>query len=285
MAWTTLVSPRELAQHLGDPDLVIVDCRFALADPTLGAQQYAAGHLPGARFADLDRDLSSPVTPTSGRHPLPDPAILAEQVAEWGVGRGSQVVAYDDAGGAFAARLWWLLGWLGHDRRAVLDGGYSAWIAVDLPVSTDLPQPQRGDFVANVNNDLWLTSDTLRARIDAGEVLVVDARDPERYRGEVEPIDPVAGHVPGAVNLPFKESLTADGHFLPVDQLAERFAASLTERSPGEVVHMCGSGVTACHNLLAMEAAGLHGSRLYAGSWSEWIRDPTRPVASGTSEL
>ncbi len=281
MLYTTLISCRELVAHLGSPTWVVVDCRFNLADPAAGEEAYHAGHIPGAHYAHLDRDLSGPITPTSGRHPLPDTAKLAQRLGQWGVTEHSQVVAYDDAGGAFAARLWWLLRWLGHSRVAVLDGGYPAWTRGGHSTTTEIPATRPGTFVPSVDPSQWLTSAALEGLVADKSVQLIDARDPERFRGEVEPIDLVAGHIPGAVNLPFKQNLTPEGTFESPEKLSQRFAPLAESRDPETIVHMCGSGVTACHNVLAMEHAGLGGSRLYAGSWSEWIREAGRPVATG----
>jgi thiosulfate/3-mercaptopyruvate sulfurtransferase len=278
----TLIDTQTLYDHLYDPDWVVVDCRFNLADPESGRRAYHEGHIPDARYAHLDEDLSGPVTPTSGRHPLPDPQRLAQTLGNWGINNVTQVVAYDDAGGAFAARLWWLFRWLGHRACAVLDGGLAAWRGQDLPLSREIPAPHSTVFSVLHEDALsWVDSDYLLTDRVTGDSLVIDARAPARYRGEQEPIDPVAGHIPGAVNLPYEGNLDNEGRFIDPQALRERFAAVLGERPAASVVHMCGSGVTACHNLLAMEAAGLAGSRLYAGSWSEWIRDPSRPVATG----
>lgn len=282
MTYTTLIDAATLCAHLDDPDWVVIDCRFSLADTEAGRRAYGESHLPGARYAHLDEDLSGPITPTTGRHPLPDPALLAPKLSAWGLGDGTQVVAYDDMGGMLAAaRLWWLLRWLGHAACAVLDGGFSAWRRAGLPLTARLPAARPGMFEARPDDRLWLTTERVQAL--PSEDLVVDARAAARYRGEMEPIDPVAGHIPGSVNLPTEGHLVADGRFRPTDELRSRFAAVLGERSPTAVVHSCGSGVTACHNLLAMEAAGLSGSRLYAGSWSEWIRDPNRPIATSAA--
>lgn len=278
----TLVDVDLLRTRLDDPDWVVADCRFNLMDPAEGARQFAEGHIPGAVFADLDRDLSGPVTAATGRHPLPDPAAFAATLSRWGVDSSVQVVAYDAAGGAFAARLWWLLRWLGHPRVALLDGGWPAWQASGGPVSTDVTTPTARDFrFDHPDNLAWVNEDYLLANISAGRDLLLDARATPRFRGEMEPIDPVAGHVPGARNLPLDGNLGADGRFLPPDELRRRFVAVVGERSASSVIHMCGSGVSACHNILAMERAGLPGSRLYAGSWSQWIRDPARPIARG----
>lgn len=281
MSHDTLIDAATLHSHLDDPHWVVVDCRFSLMDTEAGRRAYRESHLPGARYAHLDEDLSGPITPTTGRHPLPDPKRLTSRLGDWGIGPGIQVVAYDDLGGMLAAaRLWWLLRWLGHEAVAVLDGGFPAWQKAGLPLTAALKTARPTVFNGQPNDRLWLTAAQVLAL--PSESVVLDARTAARFRGEMEPIDPVAGHIPGAVNLPTEGNLTADGHFLPAAELRARFATVLGERSPTMVVHSCGSGVTACHNLLAMEAAGLHGSRLYPGSWSEWIRDPNRPIATGT---
>ncbi len=281
MSHTKLMNTATLCAHLSDPDWVVVDCRFILSDSEAGRRTYAAGHLPGARYAHLDDDLSGAITPATGRHPLPDPARLARKLGEWGIDHHSQVVAYDDMGGILAAaRLWWLLRWLGHGAVAVLDGGFSAWQRAGLPLTAELPVVKPTVFVARPNDQLWLT--TAQIQNLPKEKLLLDARATARYRGEMEPIDPVAGHIPGAVNVPTEDNLTVSGCFRPAEELRARFTAVLGGQSPTVVAHSCGSGVTACHNLLAMEVAGLSGSRLYAGSWSEWIRDPNRPIATGS---
>lgn len=275
----SLISAEQLAAQLGRPDWVLVDCRFQLGDPAAGARQYAVGHLPGAVYADLEKDLSGPVGPASGRHPLPEPAQLAERFGTWGISAATQVVAYDDGNGAMASRLWWLLRWLGHDQVAVLDGGIARWQASGLPMDAEPARPRSGSFRPAPRTDWLIDGGTLARELAGGRHLLLDARAPERFRGEVEPIDPVAGHIPGARNHPFTRNLADDGRMLPPDVLRQRFSQALGGRAAAEVVCYCGSGVTACHNLLAMELAGLPGARLYAGSWSEWIRDPARPVA------
>lgn len=278
---TLLVDAHTLASRINDPAWVLFDCRFSLAEPNWGATQYRQGHIPGARYAHLDEDLSSPIQPTTGRHPLPDSAILTEKLSSWGVGVDTQVIAYDDLGGAFAVRLWWLLRWLGHEHVALLDGGLPAWTANGGTLVTSVPDPEPRQFIPQCDDDAWLETADIVANLKSPRFQVVDARAPERFRGEVEPIDPVAGHVPGAINLPLTGNLDQDGRFLPSPQLRERFLAALGERPPEQVVNSCGSGVNACHNIMAMELAGLRGAKLYAGSWSEWIRSPERPVATG----
>lgn len=280
MTHTTLIDTATLRAHLDDPNWIIVDCRFSLMDTEAGRRAWRENHLPGARYAHLDEDLSGPITAATGRHPLPDPVRLASKLGEWGINPGTQVVTYDDMGGMLAAaRLWWLLRWLGHEATAVLDGGFPAWRRAGLPPSAELPVVRPATFDPRPDDRLWLTAEQVMNL--SPEEVVLDARAAARYRGEMEPIDPVAGHIPGAVNLPTEGNLKPDGHFLPVADLRARFTAALGEQPPAGVAHSCGSGVTACHNLLAMEIAGLSGSRLYAGSWSEWIRDPARPVVAG----
>lgn len=277
-----LVRPEALAPLAGSPGCVIVDCRFDLARPAAGEAAWRAGHVPGAHYAHLDRDLSGPVTPATGRHPLPDPWHLAATLSLWGVGPGTLVVAYDDAGGAIAARLWWLLRWLGHARVALLDGGFQAWVAAGLPVTAEPPPQRPARFDGAPGHMPAIDTAALAQRLRAGTApLLLDARAPARFRGEQEPIDPVAGHVPGAVNAPFQSFLDGSGRFRPPAELRALFAPLLDGRPATAAAVMCGSGVTACHALVAMELAGLPGAALYAGSWSEWIRSPERPVARG----
>jgi thiosulfate/3-mercaptopyruvate sulfurtransferase len=276
-----LIDVAALAKRLDDADWIVVDCRFALKDPSAGPAAYARSHIPGARYADLDHDLSSRPGPADGRHPLPSPGDLAERLGAWGVHAGSTVVAYDEASGAIAARLWWLLGWLGHERRLVLDGGFAAWQAAGLPVAAAAPSPRPARFVARrVGAEQVVATADLPA-LQADGALLVDARSAVRYRGEQEPIDPVAGHVPGAVNRPGSANLSPDGRFRSPAELARELGDLLGGRPPGALIAMCGSGVTACQLLLALEVAGLPGAKLYAGSWSEWIRDPARPIRTG----
>ena len=281
MAYRTLVAVGELAQHLNVADWRIVDCRFDLAQPERGESAFRAGHLPGAVYAHLDRDLSGARTAQDGRHPLPEPKRLAERLGAWGIGPGVQVVAYDDSQGLFASRLWWLTRAIGHADVAVLDGGLPAWRAAGLPLSTAearwpaRPFDGRGAFPGTVS------AAELQAALHRRAVCLLDARSAERFEGKVEPLDPVAGHVPGARNLPMAQTLAADGRLLGPAELSARFTAVSGDFAPAATVCMCGSGVTACHTLLALEVAGRPGARLYAGSWSEWCRDPARPVARG----
>lgn len=281
-SYAGLIGALELAGHLHEPDWVVFDCRFDLANPDFGYEAYRAAHLPGAFYLDLDTDLSGPKTGTNGRHPLPDPAGLAARLAESGVTNQTQVVAYDDAGGMYAARLWWLLRWLGHHRAAVLDGGLQAWCRAAQPLDTALPEAHAATYTIALR-PLRIEAAQVCALLGKEGMLLVDARSPDRFRGENEMLDPVGGHIPGAINRFFRDNLDESGCFKQPSVLREEFGGLLGHHLPQEVVHQCGSGVTACHNLLAMEIAGLTGSRLYAGSWSEWCADPQRPVARGAA--
>ena len=276
--FTTLVSPAQLAAHLDDPRWIVFDCRFDLADTNAGRREYTQSHLAGARYAHLDEDLAGARTGTNGRHPLPDPDKFSEKLAAFGLSKGMQAVAYDASGGFYAARLWWMLRWVGHVQAAVLDGGWKAWLAAGLPVTVHLPVATAGDF-SGTANDLTVDVDFMLSRIGQAGDLVIDARSPDRFRGENETLDPVGGHIPGATNRFFKDNLASDGSFRPAAELRSEFATLIGATSPQRVVHQCGSGVTACHNLLAMEIAGLTGSKLYPGSWSEWCSDSKRPIA------
>lgn len=277
MTFTTLISCEELAGHLGDPDWRIFDCRHQLSDPAYGEKAYAEGHLPGAVFMHLDRDLSGPMNGKNGRHPLPDPEILATKLSAAGVGRDTQVVVYDDDGGMYAVRLWWLLRWMGHDSVAVLDGSVREWVAQGRPLTTQIPEVAPADFEPRLRD--WVVSaDEVERNLGTNEFCLIDARGPDRFRGENETMDPVGGHIPGARNRFFRDNLEA-GSFRPAAELRQQFLGVLAGVEPAQVVMYCGSGVTACHNLLAMELAGLPGARLYAGSWSEWCSAPSRPVA------
>lgn len=282
MSTSHLVDVATLARELGRADWVVVDCRFTLTDAAAGKAAYERSHIPGARYAHLDDDLARQPAVHEGRHPLPDPERFAATLGAWGVTADDTVVAYDEGSGAIAARLWWLLGWIGHERRAVLDGGFAAWQEAGLPVEQAAPafaarryEPRRAP-----QWDAVVPTDEIERIVAAGDLLV-DARAAPRYRGEQEPIDPKAGHVPGARNRPFSANVTASGRFRSAAELRAELGEMLGGRRPEQLVAMCGSGVTACHLLLAMEVAGLPGGRLYAGSWSEWIRDPVRPIGTG----
>jgi thiosulfate/3-mercaptopyruvate sulfurtransferase len=279
--FTTLVSAAELVAHLDDAGWVICDCRHDLMDTEAGRRAYRESHVPGARFVHLDEDLSAPKTGRNGRHPLPDPDRLALRLGELGIGNHSQVVAYDASGGYYAARLWWMLRWMGHRAAAVLDGGWGAWTGAGLQVTPSAPKVSPGRFARGAALAQAVTAGDIKSVLATDRLRLLDARAPNRYRGENETLDPVAGHIPGAVNRFFQLNVATDGRFKPPAALRSEFEAAIGARVPLDVVHYCGSGVTACHNLLAMEIAGLSGSRLYAGSWSEWCSDATRPVATG----
>jgi thiosulfate/3-mercaptopyruvate sulfurtransferase len=278
---TTLVSAGELAARLGDPDWLVADCRFDLGDRDAGARAWQAGHVPGAIHADLERDLSAPVTPETGRHPLPAIDTFVATLSRWGVTGNTQVVAYDAGNSAYAARLWWMLRYLGHEAVAVLDGGYAAWLREGLPISdaSVARRPQR--FLGRPRPEMLCDAAGVAEALARGE-LVVDVRGAERFTGAVEPLDAVAGHIPGAVNLPFLLNLDESGRFRPKAELAELWRSRTGLRRGTRPICMCGSGVTACQALLALEVAGHGSGRLYAGSWSEWIRDPERPIARGS---
>jgi thiosulfate/3-mercaptopyruvate sulfurtransferase len=281
MRFTTLIQPADLMGHLDDPRFVVVDCRFDLADPGAGERAWSEGHIPGAAYLHLDRDLSGPVNASTGRHPLPDPDSFAATLGRLGVTPSTQVVAYDAGPGFFAARLWWMLRWIGHDAAAVLDGGLAAWAAAGGPVDRSVRQHGHTAFEPRLREDLAISAAALQRELAAGGIALLDARAADRFAGHVEPIDTVAGHVPGALNHPCSSNVGPDGRLLPPQELARRYAATLGPRRGLAIACMCGSGVTACHDILALEVAGIAGARLYPGSWSEWIRDPSRPVARG----
>jgi thiosulfate/3-mercaptopyruvate sulfurtransferase len=277
LSFGTLVSIAQLREQQGNPDWCVVDVRHLLADVGHGERAYAETHIPGAFFLHCDRDLSGPMNGSNGRHPLPDPQVLAARLGSIGISRQTQVVAYDDSQGMIAGRLWWLLRWLGHDAVAVLDGGWQAWQESGGALSAELPQPKPCTFVP-VERNFAVDAQFVRKMLDAPSMRLIDGRASDRFRGENETIDPVGGHIPGAVNRFFRDNLAADGYFKPAGELAADWRNILAGEDAEAVVHYCGSGVSACHNILAMEIAGLSGSRLYGGSWSEWCADPQRPV-------
>lgn len=273
-----LVSVEELAAH---PEWRVFDCRHDLRNTEYGRQAYARGHIPGALFLHLDEDLSGAPNGRNGRHPLPEADAFARRMSDCGVDAATQVVAYDNEGGIFAARLWWLLRWLGHDKVAVLDGGLAGWKRSRRALEEATPRVTPRPFMPQPQ-DIAVEVDRVLADLQSERMLILDARSPERFRGENETLDPVGGHIPGAVNRFYFDNLDDDGCFFkPVEELRAEYATLLGGRPAAQVVQQCGSGVTACHNLLAMELAGLSGSRLYPGSWSEWCADPSRPVARG----
>ncbi|MFC0251345.1 sulfurtransferase [Massilia consociata] len=281
--YTTLISAQDLAAHIDDPKWVVVDCRHDLMNLAAGRDGYAIGHLPGAVFGDIETELSGarhgPDGAFRGRHPLPEKEALAETLRSWGVDDDSQVVAYDAHGGMFAARLWWLLRWLGHEAVAVLDGGMAAWQALGKPLVTDIPSRPHGSFTVRAPFVPTVTVAEVMDNLENGERIVIDARASDRFRGENETIDPVGGHIPGAKNRFFKDNLQPDGRFKDAATLRSEFAPLVDD--PQRAIMQCGSGVTACHNLLALEVAGMPGAALYPGSWSEWVADAARPVATG----
>lgn len=281
MPLAQLITAAQLQQHLHQPDLLILDCRFALDDPAYGQRSYAEGHIPGAQFADLERDLSGPIHKgVTGRHPLPDANQLLQRLRDWGLNDDSEVVLYDDGPGAFAARAWWLLAWLGKREGVyLLDGGLKAWREAGGELSQKPAAAAAGDFSGRPDASLVIDAERLQQRLHDPQLTLLDARALPRFRGEVEPLDPVAGHIPGARCAVFTDNLGSDGRFLPAEQLRQRFAELLQQRPASQLVAYCGSGVTACHNLFALCLAGYPLAPLYAGSWSEWITDPARPVA------
>ena len=278
-----LVSVEVLAAHIGDPSWRVFDCRHDLQNTAYGAQAYTKGHIPGALFLSVDDDLSGPKTGKTGRHPLPDPEVFAARMSACGVGPDTQVVAYDNEGNVFASRLWWMLRhWLGHEKVAVLDGGLAGWKRASLPLTAEVPAFPPACFEPHLRADVQTDAARVLACLGAPEILMFDARSEERFSGEQETIDPVGGHIPGAINRFYFDNLDDAGCFFkPAAELREEFDALLAGRPPANVIQQCGSGVTACHNILAMELAGLPGSSLYVGSWSEWCSDPSRPVATG----
>ncbi len=278
---STLIGTEELARHLGDPAFVVVDVRHDLMNPErFGEDAYAKSHVAGAVFARLDRDLSAVKTGRNGRHPLPTPEAAAAVFGRLGVDATRQVVAYDQGDGLFASRAWWMLRWLGHDKAAVLDGGFAKWLREGRPVSTE-PLIAKPTKFAPIRVRPTVNATGVTASLPRHDLVLLDARAAERYRGDVEPVDAVAGHIPGALNRPYARNLAADGTFRPARELRGEFDAMLHGRAADDVVHYCGSGVSACHNLLAMSIAGYPLTRLYPGSWSEWSADPKRPVAKG----
>jgi len=277
--FSNLIQPSELAPHLGESLWALVDCRFYLVEPGKGEAEYEKEHLPGAIYAHLDRDLAGPKTGKNGRHPMPSVEAMTERFSRFGIDDGVQVVAYDTSQGQMAARLWWMLRYLGHDAAAVLDGGLQSWKARGLPLASGRESRAPRSFIAHPRESMRIDLDALER--ERSEHLLIDARAPERFRGEVEPYDPVKGRIPGARNHPTAASLSADGRFLPPEDLRARFQSILGRQPVESVVSYCGSGVTACHNLLAMDVAGLRGARLYPGSWSEWCADGRRPFERG----
>ena len=279
--YTTYISAKELKDNLGKDNWVIIDCRFSLANTEAGQTAFNEAHIPGAVYAHLDNDLSGPIIPgETSRHPLPTIEDFVKKCRSWGIENSSQVVLYDNNGGMIASRLWWMLNWVGHNRVAVLDGAWDAWLAADMPVSNEKPEVQKSEFRASLNTELLVEVEEVESiRQDASFVLI-DSRANKRYRGEVEPLDPIAGHIPGAVNAPNSEVIGAEAKVLDKEALKAHFDPIIEEKSMEKVVFYCGSGVSACRNILAMQHAGYGMAKLYAGSWSEWITDPERPIGT-----
>ncbi len=282
--YRTIISCEQLAAELGRNAWRIIDCRFSLASTTQGKEAYAAAHIPGTLYAHLDNDLSGPIiTGKTSRHPLPAIDTFVETLSGWGIDSQVQVVAYDDGPGTIASRLWWMLRWLGHDAVAVLDGGWQAWQAAGLPEELTTPDIPQRRFVPALRRELLLDAAGVEAILNDDQFALLDSRAAARYRGEVEPLDPVAGHIPSAISVPFTANLDDKNCLVPVEELQKRFAGLTDPENPEKTIFYCGSGVSACQNLLAWHHAGLGEARLYAGSWSEWITDPKRPVATGDS--
>lgn len=281
MEYNTIISVQQLADIIQNDNVRIFDCRFSLQDPQGGLKKYQEGHIPGAQFADMDTQLSSSMTETSGRHPLPGADTFLAQLCAWGIDNVTQVIAYDDISGAFAARLWWMMRWMGHQKVAVLDGGLQKWTEGGHALSQEDASYAQTNFTGQANTQWLLDIDTVRQELAADNITLIDARAADRFTGKDQKTDPVPGHVPGANNLPFGGNLTKQGVFAAPEVIRARFEPLVQEKSIGQVVNMCGSGVTACHNLLAMAIAGYEPTKLFIGSWSQWIRDASRPVATG----
>jgi thiosulfate/3-mercaptopyruvate sulfurtransferase len=281
MPFTTLISTAELANEATNPAWVIVDCRFDLANVDWGRREYLASHIPRAVYAHLDADLSGAKTGTNGRHPLPDPDALRHTLSRFGIARETQVVIYDEGSAMYAARLWWLLRWMGHDAVAVLDGGFAKWTAEGRSTTTGEEVNAAREFIGAPRADMIVDAAAVESLRTNPKFRVLDARAPERYRGDVEPIDRVGGHIPGAKNRFFKSNLNEAGTFRSADELRQQLGDAVGGVTPDHIGSSCGSGVTACHNLLALEHAGMHDAKLYPGSWSEWSSDPSRPVGRG----
>ena len=281
MKYSTFIRPDDILTHLDDPAWAIVDCRFDLNDKSAGERAHQEAHIPGAIYAHLERDLSAPLSGTNGRHPLPSAEEMAARFSQWGIDSRTQVVAYDSRGGGFAARLWWSLRYLGHENVAILEGGFPAWERDDFPTRKGTEKRDAAQFVADVRPEMRISVEELQADLDGYAQRLLDSRAPERYRGDEEPFDPIAGHIPGALNRFWASNLDENDWLLPEKMLFEGFSKLIGDKRPGDLVVYCGSGVTGCFNLLVMEHLGLTGARLLPGSWSEWCADPNRPVAVG----
>ncbi len=281
MSYTTIITPKQLEPHLEEVNWAIFDCRFDLVQPSWGEEHYLSEHIPGAVYVHLDHNLSARKTGTNGRHPLPDIEVIAEYFSGLGIGDGTQVIVYDSRGGGIAARLWWMLKHMGHEAAAVLDGGFPEWKRLELPVRASREARVPRLFKPRLNPELKVVAEEILERMSQGSSLLIDSRAPERYRGEEEPFDPIAGRIPGAVNRFWQTNLDTDGRFRDPEVLRTEFDLLIGDNAPSDTIVYCGSGVTGCHNVLSMTYAGLKGVRLYAGSWSEWSSDPSRPIETG----
>lgn len=279
--YTTLIEVEDVFAHLIDPDWVVVDCRFDLTNVEWGFKDYQQGHIPGSVYVHLDHDCSASPAPHTGRHPLPSPQEFASTLEKLGISNHSQVVTLDTSGGSFAARFWWMLKWLGHSSVAVLNGGWNAWKSAGFLIAQGVETRPRGKFIPNPHRDKYISTSEMVNLMGKSEYKIIDARAPERYRGEFEPLDPVAGHIPGSLNRFHEKNLARAGKMKSAERLRKEFTELIGDTPPHQVIVYCGSGVTSCHHLLAMEYAGIQGAKLYAGSWSEWIRDPNHPIEVG----
>lgn len=280
MKYKTIISAPALKKNINNDNWFIFDCRFVLKDPHGGLKKFKEGHIPRAQFADMDTDLSSTMTENSGRHPLPHPNNFINKLRSWGVNNDSQVICYDDISGAFAARMWWLMNWIGHDSVAVLDGGIDMWNKNNYPLETDIQNSKPSSFSGKANDAMWVSISHVQQLLDGKNICLLDARSPERFLAKDIKTDPVPGHIPGAVNYPFTDNLTDQGVFLSANEIKKRYEPVFANNKQDQIINMCGSGVTACHNLLAMNIADLPETQLYVGSWSEWIKDKNRPIAT-----
>jgi len=274
MTYTTLVDAGQLNQIINAENTRVIDCRFNLIKPVLGFQLFQQSHIPTSQYADLNQQLAGPILTCTGRHPLPNKEAFEKQLCTWGIDKDSQIIVYDDACGAIASRLWWMCQWAGLENVAVLDGGFNAWLELNLDVTQELTHFNKTNFSANYDDNLWVSTEVIETSISQTNTQLIDARSHKRYVGEQEPIDSVAGHIPSAINIPFEQNLDDHGYFLSKKKLY-KLHQSQDEQL---IISMCGSGVTACHNLLARKYAGLTMGKLYVGSWSEWITNPTRPI-------
>lgn len=278
MDYTTLVSAQDTLEHLEDPNWRIIDCQFDLKDKSHGYQSYRKEHIPSAIYADLENDLSSPISANSGRHPLPAVSDICEKFSKWGIQTNTQVIVYDNVFGSYAARLWWLLKWLGHRKVAVLNGGLTFWKQAGYPLTSKMPTVNPVDFSAQPNMSMMVDTNYIANTLSTSVLTLIDVRDSERYKGLQEPIDKAAGHIPGAINIPWKTNLDQNGLYLNSSQLQTQYQEILKNQESQNLVFMCGSGVSACHSLVALENIGISHTKLYPGSWSEWIQDASRPI-------